>query len=330
MKKEKVIRLGKWTSSIHNSNEKRIKTFLKSILPDYKNIEWTESLFKQFYIDILNDLPSRYKQKNSIEISGRLKNEVIISAIKEKLNDLSNENPTETSAPTSGDTIPFDSEDEDSREESPKTEENLPESESISGSSTDEVQPSNEISTSENESNAVTFFEESPKSNENTHESESISEPSTEEVQPSDEISTSETDSNAELASDESLKTEENPPESDSISEPSGEEVQPSDEISTPKEESNSEEVQKTEESSLPESEGKSNPNKENETIQDGIEEDEVEDLLSKEFSEIGDLTTDDSLGKKSKLIQNLEEEPEDFLEIIPDPKSDQTDHAPE
>jgi hypothetical protein len=89
LKKQKVLKIGKWTSTVYNSNEKRIKKLLINILPNYKQIVWTEAKFKRFYIDLLNELPSRYKQKNSIELSNRLKTEIIESAIKEKLNDVS-------------------------------------------------------------------------------------------------------------------------------------------------------------------------------------------------------------------------------------------------
>lgn len=87
---ERVIKIKKWTSNIHNSNEKRVRTCLKEILPKYKNISWTEDLFIQFLIEILNSLPARYKQKNSIEINGKLKKQVIKDAILEKLDELSN------------------------------------------------------------------------------------------------------------------------------------------------------------------------------------------------------------------------------------------------
>ncbi len=85
---ERVIKIKKWTSNIHNSNEKRVKTCLKEILPNYKNISWTEELYINFLTEILNSLPSRYKQKNSIEINGKLKKQVIKDAILEKLNEM--------------------------------------------------------------------------------------------------------------------------------------------------------------------------------------------------------------------------------------------------
>jgi uncharacterized protein with von Willebrand factor type A (vWA) domain len=88
---EKVIKLKKWTSEVQNSNEKRIKKSLKELLPQYKHIHWTKELFQDFYIDLLNSLPARYKQKNSIEISGRLTKEIIEDAIHEKLEEISNE-----------------------------------------------------------------------------------------------------------------------------------------------------------------------------------------------------------------------------------------------
>lgn len=85
IRKQKVLKVNRWTSNVHNSNEKRVKQYLKSILPEYKDIVWDEKRFQFFYIDVLNSLPSRYKQKNSIELSGRLKKEVIEDAIHEKL-----------------------------------------------------------------------------------------------------------------------------------------------------------------------------------------------------------------------------------------------------
>lgn len=85
---EKVIKIKKWTSDVQNSNEKRIKKLIKKILPEYKNIRWSKELFQEFYIDVLNSLPARYKQKNSIEISGRLSNEIIEDAIREKLQEI--------------------------------------------------------------------------------------------------------------------------------------------------------------------------------------------------------------------------------------------------
>lgn len=89
MKLEKVLKIKKWTKTVFNSNEKRVQEYLKLVLPSYKNIKWTEEKFQKFYIDVLNSLPSRYKQKNSIELSGRLKKQIIIDAITEKLDELS-------------------------------------------------------------------------------------------------------------------------------------------------------------------------------------------------------------------------------------------------
>ncbi|HNO24160.1 MAG TPA: hypothetical protein PKK94_14355 [Leptospiraceae bacterium] len=88
VKKEKLIKVGKWTEGIHNSNEKRIKKLLKEILPDYKEILWDEASFQRFYIEVLNSLPSRYKQKNSIELNGRLKEDILKEAIIEKLEEM--------------------------------------------------------------------------------------------------------------------------------------------------------------------------------------------------------------------------------------------------
>lgn len=85
---EKIIKIRKWTSEVRNSNEKRIKKLLKKILPEYKQIRWSKELFQEFYIDVLNSLPARYKQKNSIEISGRLSNQIIEDAIREKLQEI--------------------------------------------------------------------------------------------------------------------------------------------------------------------------------------------------------------------------------------------------
>lgn len=90
MKREKIIRLNRWTGDVKNSNEKRVKKILKEELPKYKSIQWSEELFKSFYINILNSLPSRYKQKNSIEISGRLTESLLRDAIIEKLEELRN------------------------------------------------------------------------------------------------------------------------------------------------------------------------------------------------------------------------------------------------
>jgi hypothetical protein len=92
MKREKFIRLTKWTGDIRNSNERRLKKILKEEIPKYKNIKWSEDKFKDFYIDLLNSLPARYKQKNSIEISGRITEEILRDAIVEKLLEFSNQN----------------------------------------------------------------------------------------------------------------------------------------------------------------------------------------------------------------------------------------------
>ena len=89
MRREKVIRISKWTGDIKNSNEKRIKKILKEEIPKYKNILWDESKFSDLYIGVLNSFPARYKQKNSIEISGRIPEEKLKQAITirlEKLN----------------------------------------------------------------------------------------------------------------------------------------------------------------------------------------------------------------------------------------------------
>jgi uncharacterized pyridoxamine 5'-phosphate oxidase family protein len=92
MKREKFIRLTKWTGDIRNSNERRLKKILKEEIPKYKNIKWSEDKFKDFYIDLLNSLPARYKQKNSIEISGRITEEILRDAVIEKLLEFSNQN----------------------------------------------------------------------------------------------------------------------------------------------------------------------------------------------------------------------------------------------
>jgi uncharacterized pyridoxamine 5'-phosphate oxidase family protein len=92
MKREKFIRLTKWTGDIRNSNERRLKKILKEEIPKYKNIKWSEDKFKDFYIDLLNSLPARYKQKNSIEISGRITEEILRDAVVEKLLEFSNQN----------------------------------------------------------------------------------------------------------------------------------------------------------------------------------------------------------------------------------------------
>ncbi|HMV41745.1 MAG TPA: hypothetical protein PK079_07025 [Leptospiraceae bacterium] len=89
VKVEKVIKIKKWTSTVFNSNEKRVKECLKEILPRYKTIHWDEEKFIQFYIDVLNSLPCRYKQKNSIELTGKLKKQVLMDAICDKLDELS-------------------------------------------------------------------------------------------------------------------------------------------------------------------------------------------------------------------------------------------------
>ncbi len=88
---EKIIKIKKWTSDVQNSNEKRIKKILKKILPEYKQIVWNKELFQKFYIDLLNSLPARYKQKNSIEISGRLPDSILEDAVHEKLRELLDE-----------------------------------------------------------------------------------------------------------------------------------------------------------------------------------------------------------------------------------------------
>ena len=92
MKKEKIIRLTKWTGDIKNSNEKRLKKILKEEIPKYKNITWSEDKFKDFYIDLMNSLPARYKQKNSIEISGRITEEILRDAVVDKLLEFSSQN----------------------------------------------------------------------------------------------------------------------------------------------------------------------------------------------------------------------------------------------
>jgi hypothetical protein len=88
MSRERIIRLSKWTGDIKNSNEKRVKKILKEEIPKYKSIPWNEERFKDFYIEILNSLPARYKQKNSIEINGRLADDTLREAVIEKLNGL--------------------------------------------------------------------------------------------------------------------------------------------------------------------------------------------------------------------------------------------------
>lgn len=91
---EKVIKIKKWTSEVQNSNEKRVKKILKKLLPEYKQIHWDKDRFQDFYIDLLNSLPARYKQKNSIEISGRLTESILEDAIREKLRDMIDEAST--------------------------------------------------------------------------------------------------------------------------------------------------------------------------------------------------------------------------------------------
>ncbi|MCB1193399.1 MAG: hypothetical protein H7A23_23300 [Leptospiraceae bacterium] len=88
MKKKKVLKLKKWTENIKNSNEKKVIKCIKKLLPEYNQIKWNEKNFISLYMDSLNSLPSRYKQKNSIEISGRMKEEVILDAVKEKLDEI--------------------------------------------------------------------------------------------------------------------------------------------------------------------------------------------------------------------------------------------------
>jgi hypothetical protein len=112
VKPEKHIKINKWTESIKNSNEKRVKDSLKSVLPQYKTIHWDAEKFSQLYIDILNSLPTRYKQKNSIELSGRLKNIVIEEAVLEKLNELldvqTRAESEQQKEPTVSDSLPTD------------------------------------------------------------------------------------------------------------------------------------------------------------------------------------------------------------------------------
>ena len=88
MKKKKVLKLKKWTENIKNSNEKKVIKCIKKLLPEYNQIKWNEKNFISLYMDSLNSLHSRYKQKNSIEISGRMKEEVILDAVKEKLDEI--------------------------------------------------------------------------------------------------------------------------------------------------------------------------------------------------------------------------------------------------
>ena len=88
MSRERIIRLNKWTGDIKNSNEKRLKKILKEEIPKFKKIQWSEEYFIQFYIEILNDLPARYKQKNSIELNGRIHEDILREAVIEKLSNL--------------------------------------------------------------------------------------------------------------------------------------------------------------------------------------------------------------------------------------------------
>lgn len=118
MSLKKVIKINKWTESIKNSNEKRVKEYIRSILPEYKAILWDEEKFCSFYIDVLNSLPTRYKQKNSIEISGRIKKDVIMDAIRERLDEILRQ---------------------ESPESVPKLE-NLPEEEPLKDSNIDSIQ----------------------------------------------------------------------------------------------------------------------------------------------------------------------------------------------
>ncbi|MDX1958407.1 MAG: hypothetical protein SFU98_07525 [Leptospiraceae bacterium] len=92
---KKVLKINKWTADIHNSNEKRVKKLFTKILPQYKNLVWNEEIFANFFIDIMNSLPARYKQKNSIELNGRLKESILEDAIREKLSELTHEIPKE-------------------------------------------------------------------------------------------------------------------------------------------------------------------------------------------------------------------------------------------
>lgn len=86
-KKEKLIKINKWVESIKNSNEKRVIDLLKIELPRHR-IVWNEEKFTTFYTEILNSLPTRYKQKNSIELSGKIKKDIIIDAIRDRIEQL--------------------------------------------------------------------------------------------------------------------------------------------------------------------------------------------------------------------------------------------------
>jgi hypothetical protein len=88
MSRERIIRINKWTGDIKNSNEKRLKKILKEEIPKFKKIQWSETFFIEFYIEILNGLPARYKQKNSIELNGRIHEDILREAVIEKLNTL--------------------------------------------------------------------------------------------------------------------------------------------------------------------------------------------------------------------------------------------------
>ncbi len=83
------IKIAGWTRNIRNSNEKRVLKYLKEKILQYKNIPWTEEIFLDLYIYVLNSLPPRYKQKNSIVLSGRLEEEKIRKCVEEKLVELS-------------------------------------------------------------------------------------------------------------------------------------------------------------------------------------------------------------------------------------------------
>lgn len=82
---EKVIKIKKWTSNIYNSNEKKVKSALKEVIPKYNSFDWSEEKFLKIYISVLNSLPARYKQKNSIELSGKIGKQIIKDAILEKI-----------------------------------------------------------------------------------------------------------------------------------------------------------------------------------------------------------------------------------------------------
>ncbi|MBE7412036.1 MAG: late competence development ComFB family protein [Leptospiraceae bacterium] len=83
------INISGWTKSIRNSNEKRVLKFLKEKIPSFKTIPWDEEIFLDLYISILNSLPPRYRQKNSIVLSGRLEDKKIQDCIDEKIEELS-------------------------------------------------------------------------------------------------------------------------------------------------------------------------------------------------------------------------------------------------